>query len=150
MGPRRILGAAVGAFVLSGFLLLFLCRPGASIGEIVMCRGLMEGTDAPVDPTSVFRTDDPAIRCCLSIERAPAGTKVRSRWVVEEAQGLAAGSELGRLDYAVDHDCWVHYSFLPSPGGLAPGKYRVDVWVNPGASGDEPPTRTVRFRVQGK
>lgn len=145
---RRLLRSGIGVFVLAGFLAIYFCGTSPDIDEIVMCRRVIADTKAPAARTTVFGTDDQALHCCIRLAGARVGTKLRSRWIVEDAEGLAAESILGQIDFDVSDECWTDYTYLPKEPGLAPGKYRIDVWLNPRSDRFEPPSRVVRFSVK--
>jgi len=125
---------------------------------------------SPVGASDTFAASVPELHCIVRlIKNAPSDTKVIAKWSVVSAaghpsgepifvSGQAPGGFIGPLvadasfgqSTGTDRVGNVYYDFTfkPSPTGLPPGEYKVDLFVNPDPTASGNPARTVLFEIE--
>jgi hypothetical protein len=101
-----------------------------------------------VDPTSDFEATD-KIHCVVRLANAPSSTKIRAQWYAVNAQGQKPNEKLDETTMnEIGSNNIIDFNYTPSPDGLPPGTYRVDIFLNPKDKGEDKPAKTVTFNVK--
>jgi len=102
---------------------------GASLSEVTMALNVDAGAQ-PLDPTSVFQSDTPAIFCSVAVS-APAGTEVLSEWYYVGGEWQGATNQLiGTVPYTVQGPQYVALYLTVPDGGWWVGQYQVKLYLN--------------------
>ena len=86
------------------------------------------------------------LHCRVSLDHAPSDTKVRGRWSVIDAGDLD-GQMFGETDVTLGESNDVVDFTLKPNGGLLPGRYKVDLFINPHSDGKSKPDLTREFSI---
>lgn len=103
--------------------------PSKFIIDVIMAKSVEDESMAPVDETSVFGMSD-VFNAVVSIENAPADTRVKAAWYVIDVGDAAACNEF-IVEHEVISDGSRYLNFNLKPNGAWPlGTYRVEISVN--------------------
>ena len=111
----------------------------------LLAKGVDPGGRVPIEPTSSFSTSD-QVHCLTTLCSAQPGTVVRAEWRGLAVAGAEAEQVIDSVDITPDAGGPVDFTLTPS-ASLPPGQYRVDLFVNPGAGGDDEPAQSLRFAI---
>jgi len=120
----------------------------ARIADASLSKGINDKSE-PVNKTTDFSGDDPVIHCVVQLANAPSDTKVRARWVGVKAEGLKENELLAETDIdAGSSKNIIDFTLKPAEGGLPPGDYKVDLYIDPVAGKESPPDKSLSFNVK--
>jgi hypothetical protein len=130
---KRMIGLAV--LLLAVFLVLTGCSGSfstAKISSAVLAKDAKADSYDPVDPTSVFATDQPVIHLVVAIKNAPSDTKLKSIWTaVDVGDAAPAGTVIDETEYTADGSGKVDFTLSqPSTGTWPVGTYKVDIYLD--------------------
>ena len=105
--------------------------PGAVLGQIVTAEQIDPQTNAPVNTTNTFSTQQPVIYAVVQAQRIEAGTSMFARWSrdgkpFEDSDPVKANQ--------VYQNRYVEFHLQSTKQQIDPGSYTVQVFVdgNPG------------------
>lgn len=118
------------ALVLAGLTLLFLAAIAATAAlgnegehvDIVLATAIDESTGAPRNSVEFVPSGTSTLYAAMPLEAGRAGERIRFLW--------STGSEEVASTYDLRGDVkhgWV-FSALDTPGGMRPGRYRIEVF----------------------
>lgn len=93
------------------------------IKQIVLAQAVKPDTFEPINPTTRFQANAPAIYTAVLIENSPPGTIYRVRW-------YPPGQEPLEKELSPGHSLWLESHLLPSDGGFPTGEYKVEIYMN--------------------
>ena len=113
--------------------------PGATLGQIVTAPQIDPSTNAPVQPTNTFSSDQQVIYAVVQAQRIEAGTSMFARWSrdgqpFEDSDPVKANQ--------VYENRYVEFHLQTSKQQIDPGNYTVQVFV------DGNPSQQTSFTVQ--
>ena len=119
----------------------------ANIQNAQLAKGIDEQYN-PVEPTTVFSTNDNVIYCLADLDNAPDGTHVKAVWRRIKAEGappnevlvdkeVQAGGNMNKLNFSLT---------VKSP--LPPGQYQCDLYLNPKSDGSSKPEKSLPFTIK--
>ena len=105
--------------------------PGATLGQIVTAAQIDPATNAPVQPTNSFSSEQPVIYAVVQAERIEPGTSMFARWSrdgqpFEDSEPVKANQ--------LYENRYVAFNLQSTKQQIDPGNYTVQVFVdgNPG------------------
>lgn len=120
----------------------------AKIEDAQMAKDVKPDTKEPVNLTSSFESNAPALHCVVKVANAPSDTKIKARWIAVKAEGVEPNYQIAETESPVTSGYADFYLTKPD-AGFPPGDYKVDLFLNPETIKDNKPTRTVTFVVKG-
>ncbi len=105
------------------------------VRQVVLAENAEGGTFTPINPTTTFKSDAPAIHATVEIVDAPPNTKFTARWYPPTQDPL-------NFDVNVDGSRWIDFRLTPTPTGFPTGQYQVEILVNDRLA------KTVEFTVE--
>lgn len=114
-------------------------------GAVLTTRLKEDGT--AVDSSKVFNTTDTALHCLAVLEDADPGTVVRARWSVIAASSVKPGKVMGESDVRAESARTLLDFALTPKSGLPAGRYRVDLFLNPGRDDPGKAEQQIEFSV---
>lgn len=130
---KRIL--SLGSLVLLVAIFVSACEFSASTANITqatLAKDVKPGTLEPIDPTTTFPVDQPAIHLVVTVANAPSDTKVKSVWTAVDVGSMApANTKLDEAAVTLDASGTAHFTLsIPTSGVWPAGKYKADVYLN--------------------
>ena len=118
----------------------------AKIADATLTKQVNENKEA-VGSASSFEATVPVIHCVVKLANAPEDTKLLARWSVVNVAGEQPNKKIveSNID-SVGKNNILDFTFKPTSGGLPPGEYKVNVFLNP-KEGDQP-TKTLPFTIK--
>jgi hypothetical protein len=83
----------------------------------------------PGDATTTFSPSDSKIHCVINLNKAKAGTKIRTVWVAASVEGYTSDQELKTLDYTTNSFEKKITGYL-TKSEWPKGRYRLEVYIN--------------------
>ncbi len=83
----------------------------------------------PGETTTTFAPSDGKIHCVIELNKAKAGTKVRTVWIAADVEGTK-NQELKTLDYTTNSFEKKVTGYLTWSGEWPKGQYRLEVYIN--------------------
>jgi outer membrane usher protein FimD/PapC len=120
----------------------------AKIVEVQMAKDVKGDTKEPINLTSTFDSSDKIVHCVVKLANAPEDTKVRARWLAVKVEGTEPNYKIAETDITSKNATYVDFTLTPGPGGLPPGDYKVDIFLNPDANKQEQPASTANFNIK--
>jgi hypothetical protein len=120
----------------------------ARITDAQMAKDVNSDTKEPVNLTTTFSPTDKIVHCVVKMANAPDGTKLKARWIAVKVEGTEPNYKIDEADITSNSATYVDFSLTPGQGGLPPGDYKVDIFLNPDAGKQETPSKTVNFSVK--
>ena len=81
------------------------------------------------ETTNTFQPSDSKIHCTIVLNKAKAGTKIKTVWTAVEAAG-SKNEEIKTLEYTTNSFEKNIAGYITWKGDWPTGRYRLDVWVN--------------------
>lgn len=118
----------------------------ASVADVKLSKRLNEDRE-PADPSNAFLTTDRVIHCVIYFTDAKEGARVRANWIGVRVEGRRDNEEVGQSSAELKSGAVaVALSFSPANARIAPGAYRVDIYID-GESKAAHPAKTVEFTL---
>jgi hypothetical protein len=133
---------------LTSSVIAIACGGRPPTGRIVDAQ-LARGADQerrPVDPTTTFSSIANVVHCLVALEDAPEGTLVRAEWRAVDVPDTDPLEVIASVVAETDGLGAIDFTFTPSVS-MAPGDYRVDLFVDPRSSKGPGPDRSLAFTV---
>jgi hypothetical protein len=113
--------------------------PGATLGQIVTAAQIDPATNAPVQPTTTFSSQQPVIYAVVQAQRIEPGTSMFARWSrdgqpFEDSDPVKANQ--------LYENRYVEFHLQSTKQQIDPGNYTVQVFV------DGNPSQQTSFTVQ--
>ncbi len=123
-------------------------QPSSNSTAGVIAKAMMakdtKGLNAPVGITNSFPTGQGEVHAVVQTSGAAKGTLIKAVWIaVDVGSAAARNTKLGEYETDVYGTMYVDFNFLPNAGKMAPGSYRVELYVN------GKPDRNLDFTVAG-
>ena len=118
----------------------------ARITEATLTKEVNANKEA-VGSANSFPSDIPVIHCVVKIANAPEDTKLKARWSVVNVAGQKPDKIVETDVDSVGNNSIFDFTFKPTGGGMPPGEYKVDVYLNP-KTGEDQPTKTLPFTIK--
>jgi hypothetical protein len=99
-------------------------RGSIYVSDAVTAKGVKGDTLTPVDITDTFLSDQNIFHTVVTLDNAPANTKVKTVWI------NASGKNLGEYELTAGGTRNLDFTFKPNGGTLPTGDYGVDLYVN--------------------
>ncbi len=119
----------------------------AHITDAKMSKTVNDNKEA-VNPTTTFESTDPVIHAVIEIGNAPDDTRVKAKWTAVKVQGFEPNHHIDETEIKTQGKNIVDFTLTPT-GGLPPGDYKVDIFLNPTADKEKAPDKTLTFTVTG-
>jgi hypothetical protein len=138
---------ALAALLVLVFLVLAGCSASfstAKISSAVLAKDVKADSYDPVDPTTVFGTDQAVIHLVVALKNVPSDTKLKAAWTaVDVGDAAPAGTVIDQTEYTANGSGNVDFTLSQPSSGVWPvGKYKVDIYL------DGKLDQTLEFAIQ--
>lgn len=96
------------------------------VDQLAMAK---DDDDKPGETTTTFAPSDTKIHCVIDLNKAKAGTKVRTVWIAVDVPG-SRNETIKTLDYTTNSFEKKITGYLTWKGDWPKGQYRLEVYIN--------------------